>query len=192
VQLLVRYGAVLNVAGADLRRRVADTADRHEQRTGEPDEALRIRRESLLTDKKIKPLSVITGKLNNQAVVSNKLADQAVTTDKVADNAVGSSKIADLAVTTGKLGVDSVTAPKLAGTTDGIATRSVPANSTLNVTATCPAGGQAISAGYFTPTSGAVQVTRMRRDSDNSWAFTFKNTAATAQGVDARVTCLVG
>jgi hypothetical protein len=126
------------------------------------------------------------------AVDSSEIAANAVKGDEIDANAVGSSEIAGLAVTTGKLGGDSVTAPKLAGTTDGVTTVSVPANSTLNVTATCPAGGQAITGGYFTPATGVVEVTRERRDTDSTWVFTFRNNAGTAQGVDARVTCLVG
>ena len=126
------------------------------------------------------------------AVDSPEIAANAVGSSKIAANAVDSPKIADLAVTTGKLGGASVTAPKLANTQDGLTTVNLAANSTTNVTATCPAGGQALSGGYFTPTSGVVEVTRERRDSDNTWVFTFQNTAATVQGVDARVTCLVG
>ena len=136
--------------------------------------------------------AVGTSELGANAVDTSRIADNAVDTPKIADNAVGSAKIAGLAVTTGKLGGDSVTAPKLAGTTDGLTTQSIPASSFVDVTATCPAGGQAISGGYFTPTSGLVQVTRMRRGSDNSWVFTFRNNDATARVVDARVTCLVG
>jgi hypothetical protein len=145
-----------------------------------------------VTKPKIAKKAVTTGRLADQAVTERTLRDLAVTNPKLADSSVDSAKIADLAVTTAKLGGDSVTAPKLAGTADGITSPSVPANSTLSVTVTCPAGGQAISGGYFTPTDGSVRVTRTRRDSDNSWAFTFRNTLGTAQGVDARVTCLVG
>jgi hypothetical protein len=140
----------------------------------------------------IAPAAVDTSKIADNAVASSKIQANAVDSSKIADNAVGSSKIADLAVTTGKLGGASVTAPKLANTQDGLTTVNLAANSTTNVTATCPAGGQALSGGYFTPASGVVQVTRTRRDSDNTWVFTFRNTAATVQGVDARVTCLVG
>ena len=128
----------------------------------------------------------------DNAVSSPKIAANAVDSSKIADNAVNSTEIAGLAVTTAKLGTSAVTAPKLGGTSDGINTVSVPANSSLNVTATCPAGGQALSGGWFTPTDGTVRVTRSRRDSDNTWVFTFRNTLGTAQGVDARVTCLLG
>jgi hypothetical protein len=140
----------------------------------------------------IKDGQVKAADIREDAVGSSELRTDAVGSAVIRAGAVGSSEIADLAVTTGKLGGDSVTAPKLANTTDGLTTQNLPANSTVNVTATCPAGGQAISGGYFTPASGVVQVTRMRRDSDNTWVFTFRNTAATVQGVDARVTCLVG
>jgi phage-related protein len=119
-------------------------------------------------------------------------ATTATTANGVAANGVDTAAIQDNAVTSPKLGGSSVTASKLANTTDGITTTSIPAGGTLNVTATCPAGGQAITGGYFTPTTGVVQVTRMRRDTDDTWAFTFRNTAGTAQAVDARVTCLVG
>jgi hypothetical protein len=136
--------------------------------------------------------AVGSSEIADNAVDSSEIAANAVGSSKIAANAVDSSKIADLAVTTGKLGGASVTAPKLANTQDGLTTVNLAANSTTNVTATCPAGGQALSGGYFTPASGVVQVTRTRRDSDNTWVFTFRNTAGTVQGVDARVTCLVG
>jgi len=140
----------------------------------------------------IAPDAVDSSEIAANAVKGDEIDANAVDSSKIADNAVGSSKIADLAVTTGKLGGASVTAPKLANTQDGLTTVNLAASSTTNVTATCPAGGQALSGGYFTPASGAVQVTRTRRDSDNTWVFTFRNNAGTVQGVDARVTCLVG
>ena len=135
---------------------------------------------------------VKTQDLHGDAVNTGKIADQQVRRADLRDSVVNSSKVLDESLASSDLGADAVGSSEIAGTTDGIATQTVPANSTLNATATCPAGGQAISGGYFTPATGVVQVTRMRRDSDNSWAFTFRNTAATGQAVDARVTCLVG
>jgi hypothetical protein len=150
----------------------------------------------------IKNGAVTAKKLHKGAVIAKKIKNQAVKTKKIADGAVGNAKIHGAAVTHGKIAAqavgtgnligNSVTAPKLAGTADGVATRTVPANGTLNVTVDCPSGDQAISGGYSTPPSGVVEVTRMRRFSDASWAFTFHNRSGAAHAVDARVTCLVG
>jgi hypothetical protein len=143
-----------------------------------------------------------THDIKNGAVTAKKIRNQAVKTKKIADGAVGNAKIHSAAVTHGKIAAravgagnlidSSVTAPKLGATADGVATRNVAANGTLNVTVDCPSGDQAISGGYATPPGGAVEVTRMRRFSDASWAFTFHNRSGSAQPVDARVTCLVG
>jgi hypothetical protein len=142
--------------------------------------------------KKIKNQAVKTKKIGDEAVRRDKLADRAVGTDKLGDRAVTSVKLAAPAVATGNLVNRSVTALKLGDTEDGVATRTVQPNDTLIITVDCPSGDQAISGGYFTPPGGAVQVTRMRRLSDASWAFTFHNTSDAAHAVDARVTCLVG
>jgi hypothetical protein len=110
--------------------------------------------------------------LHRAAVVTVKLADRAVTRSKLVDNAVAASK--------------------LAATVDGLNSLNVPANDTASTTVSCPAGGQAISGGYSTPQSGQVEVTRMRRNSDASWSFAFRNNSGTPHVVDARVTCLSG
>src|SRR5919204_655399 len=123
-----------------------------------------------------------TKDIKNGAVTAKKIRNQAVKTKKIADGAVGNAKIHSAAVTHGKL----------AGTEEGVATRTVPPNGTLNVTVDCPTGDQAISGGYTTPPGGQVEVTRMRRFSEASWAFTFHNNSGAAHPVDARVTCLVG
>jgi hypothetical protein len=142
--------------------------------------------------KKIRNGAVKTKKIADGAVRRAKLADSAVGTDKLGDRAVTSVKIAAPGVATGNLVNGSVTALKLGDTEDGVATRTVSPNDTLNLTVDCPSGDQAISGGYFTPPGGAVQVTRMRRLSDASWAFTFHNGSGSPHAVDARVTCLVG
>jgi hypothetical protein len=143
-----------------------------------------------------------TRDIKNRAVTAKKIKNQAVKNKKIHDGAVGNVKIAAAAVTHGKIAAKavgsgnlidrSVTAPKLAGTEDGVASPNVPANGTLNVTVNCPPGDQAISGGYATPPGGAVDVTRIRRVSDTSWAFTFHNRSGARHAVDARVTCLVG
>jgi 23S rRNA maturation mini-RNase III len=135
-----------------------------------------------VTAKKLHKKAVRAKKIKNQAVKAKAIAPQAVTTDKIAELAVGIGRLAN----------NSVTAPKLGGTADSVLTRTVPANDSLSITVPCGAGDQAISGGYSTPPSGAVEVTRMRRFSDASWAFTFHNTSGTPRAVDARVTCLVG
>src|SRR5919204_6634018 len=143
-----------------------------------------------------------TKDIKNGAVTAKKIRNQAVKTKKIANGAVGNAKIHAAAVTHGKIAAnavgtgnlidESVTAAKLAGTEEGVATRTVPPNGTLNVTVDCPSGDQAISGGYTTPPGGQVEVTRMRRFSEASWAFTFHNNSGAAHPVDARVTCLVG
>ena len=79
--------------------------------------------------------TVGTDDIQTGAVTSPKIHNAAVNTQKLAAGAVGNGKIADFAVTSGKLGSDSVTAPKLADTADGVTSQSVPATTTLSVTA---------------------------------------------------------
>jgi tRNA(Arg) A34 adenosine deaminase TadA len=122
----------------------------------------------------------------------NKLAPGlSVNHAKTADSAKDADTVKDGAVTTSKLANDAVTAPKLGPTADAVESPSIPATDDADVIVSCPAGQQAIAGGYFTPPTGDVIVTRMRRNSDSSWAFTFRNNDASAHGVDARVTCLI-
>lgn len=130
----------------------------------------------------IKAKAVKTRHLDNRAVKRKDLAKAAVTSVKLADRAVGAGKLAD----------GAVRAAKLADTADGLNSVNVPANSTASTTVNCPAGGQALSGGFAIPQSGQVEVTRMRRSSNSSWTFAFRNSSGSPRAVDARVTCLVG
>jgi len=148
-------------------------------------------KDGAVTDTKLHKRSVVTNKIKNQAVTEAKLAPQAVTNGKLGDLAVGPSKLADESVSTSKLADTSVTAPKLAATIDAVQNATIPADSTQEMKATCLPGRQAIAGGFATPDTGVVQVIRMRRTSNRSWAFTFRNKAGSRQAVDARVTCLL-
>jgi hypothetical protein len=148
-------------------------------------------KDGAVTDSKLHKRSVVTNKIKNQAVTETKIAPGAVTKGKLGDLAVGPSQLAKDSVGTSKLVNASVTASKLGATADVVQNATIPADSTQEMKATCLPGRQAIAGGFATPDTGVVQVIRMRRTSNRSWAFTFRNKTGSPQAVDARVTCLL-
>lgn len=144
-----------------------------------------------VTEPKIADNAVTAPKIAKNAVNSEKLTDSSVTNTKIAGEAVSTGKLQNSSVTTAKLGAGAVTATKFGTTQPTLVTKSVPANGTLEEILSCPAGGRALSGGYFTSATGVVQVTRFRPNGTTQWAFTFKNNSASASGVDIYVYCLL-
>ena len=119
-----------------------------------------------VTNAKLKQQAVTSGKIKNGGVnaldigagqvIGEKIATGAVTGKKIAKKAVSPRTIAEEAVTAGKLGNEAVTASKLSASLYAQLVRNVAyfsatsaSNSEANkaVTASCPAGKQAISGG---------------------------------------------
>lgn len=83
------------------------------------------------------------------SVITEKLADNAVTTPKIADSAITAAKIADGNVTSDDIGTDSVGSRALKGVTAVVGTGvSISAGTPQEATVTCPGGTMVIGGGY--------------------------------------------
>lgn len=97
----------------------------------------------------IRPGSVITAKIADNAVTTPKVADGTITTGKVADSAVTGSKIADGNVASEDMGTDSVGARALKGVTAVVGQgASISSGSTGVASVTCPNNTMLIAGGY--------------------------------------------
>lgn len=97
----------------------------------------------------LRPGSVITDKIADNAVTTSKIADGAITTGKIADSAITGGKIADGNVAGDDLGTDSVGSRTLKGVT-AVVSQGVTVNAgTPGVTSvTCPSASMMIAGGY--------------------------------------------
>jgi hypothetical protein len=107
-----------------------------------------------VTSPKLANGAVINSKIANGAVTGSKLANEAVGSGKLAKNAVTTNKIGTESVTTGKLGKEAVTSAKVSFYTQLVknvtyvnAESPTDSEDAKTVTASCPAGKQAIGGG---------------------------------------------
>jgi len=97
----------------------------------------------------IRPGSVLTAKIADNAVTTPKIADGAVTTQKVTDSAITGSKIADGNVASEDIGTDSVGARALKGVIAVPSSGVLIGSGSSGVTSvTCPNNTMLIGGGY--------------------------------------------
>jgi hypothetical protein len=103
-----------------------------------------------VTSKQIAPKAVKSSDISNGAVTAKKLKAAAIRADAIAAGAIGTDKLADASVTGSKLGPLSVKLANLGVKVDSFFQDTpLPDDGTrVNSTATCPAGGVAVTGGF--------------------------------------------
>lgn len=109
-----------------------------------------------VTSSKIANGTIVTGKLKGNAITTGKLGKEAVVGSKIKKKAVGTAQLGAEVVTGGKIGPEAISAAKLSSSLYASlvknlsymnASSALDSEANKSVTATCPAGKQAIGGG---------------------------------------------
>lgn len=133
--------------------------------------------------------------LGPDSVTTSEIASNTVGADEIATGAAGSAEIANDSIVHGDVATDGVGKPELAANTVGseemlainevVNTQTLPGESALTVTATCPAGQQILTGGFsgvrFVQGGGHVSIEFSRR-APGAWEARFRSSFGAMYG----------